>query len=175
MRPVAFRPVEPSDLVFIERSYLDSCRTSRSAGLGPVVSWSPLHKGDGWYERELAIWQAILSRPGVGGVVAHKPGESPESRADIYGYLLFEDGYKEHEKPHRSLPYVVFSYIKSSYRKPHMRIEERLFAEAGIDPTEPFHYAVKNATISRNPLFRNDSHKPLHVRFPPSKTNPERP
>lgn len=175
MKAVDFRPVEPSDLVFIEKSYLDSCRTSHSAGLAPVEAWDPLHDGQGWQERELPIWRAILRRPGVRGVVAHKPGEDPKSRADIYGYLLFEEGYETH--PDKvPMPYVLFLYIKSPYRKRSMRLEERLFDAAGIDPTKPFHYAVKNPSISRNQLFKSDSHKPLHVRFPPpTETSPERP
>jgi hypothetical protein len=177
VKPIAFRDVEPSDLVFIEHSYLDSAKTSHSSGLSPVIPWDPLHEDKGWRERELPIWRAILRRPALRGVAAHKPGESPESGADLYGYLLYEEGY-EYRKTKQSLPlplpYVVFLYIKSSYRRPALRVEERLFERAGIDPRQPFHWAVKTPSLSRNPYFRATNHRPLYVRFPPPKPNPER-
>lgn len=172
MKAIAFRPVEPSDLRFIEKSYLDSAKTSHSSGLSPVIPWDPLHESQGWYERELPLWRAILRRPNLRGVAAHKPGESPESGADLYGYLLYEEGYTDHQSG-VSLPYVVFLYVKSNYRKPHLRVEDRLFELAGIDPSQPFHWAVKTPSISRNSKFRSINHRPLYVRFPPPKPNPE--
>lgn len=172
MKSIAFREVEPSDLVFIEKTYLDSTRNSHAAGMGPKIPWDPLHEGKGHDERELPIWRAILRRPGVRGAVAHKPGEDPECRADIYGYLLYEEGYEEH-KTGEALPYVVFLYIKSDYRKKLFRVEEQLFSFAGIDPTKTFHWGVKTPPIARNPLFRAGSHRPLHLKHPPSKTSPE--
>jgi hypothetical protein len=173
VKAIAFRDVEPSDLVFIEHSYLDSAKTSHSSGLSPVIPWDPLHGGKGWRERELPIWRAILRRPALRGVAAHKPGESPESGADLYGYLLYEEGYEDFQTK-QALPYVVFLYVKSNYRRPGLRVEERLFERAGIDPTQPFHWAVKTPSLSRNPRFRAVNHRPLYVRFPPPETNPER-
>lgn len=163
MKSLDYREAEPSDLRFIEKSFLSSFRTSHSAGLVSMESWEEMMGPE---------WRKILQRPNVRGIVAYRPGETSESASDLYGFIVYETGYQDRQSG-KQLPYVVFLYIKSSFRR-RFDIEAGLFDAAGIDPTKPFHYAVKTPNLSRNQHFRKDQHRPLFVRFPTPKSNPER-
>lgn len=167
MKALDIRDVEPSDLVFIEESYLASAETAHSSGILPVKPWA--RDAQSWRDANRQAWRDILRRPKVRGLVAYKPGESSESAADLYGFLVWEEDYED-RKTREPIPYVVFTYIKGMYRGKRYRIEDRLFEAAGIDPLKPFHYAVKTPYLNRKAHFRRDCHRPLYVRFPPPQS-----
>lgn len=161
---LAFRPADVADIPFIERSFLASYRNSYSAGLISMARWGQVMGTE---------WRSILARPDIRVHVAYHPGEDLGD-CDLYGYIVSLDGYKDHQSG-RELPYLVFSYVKSAYRRDH-DIEAGLFAAAGIDPRKPFHYAAKTASAIRA-YGSGATWKPLAIRYAPDgyrqKANPD--
>ena len=159
-----FRVATVEDLPFIERSFLASYRNSYSAGLIAMSRWEQVMKVE---------WRSILARPDTRVHVAYHPGETVGD-CDLYGYIVTLDGYQDHQSG-RALPFIVFAYIKSAYRREH-DIEAGLFAAAGIDPQAPFHYAAKTASAIRA-YGASATWRPLAVRYPPAgyqqKANPD--
>lgn len=164
MSDLAFRLAGIEDLPFIERTFLSSYRNSYSAGLIGMSRWEQVMRVE---------WRSILARPDTRVHVAYHPGEELGD-CDLYGYIVSLDGYKDHQSG-RALPYLVFAYVKSAYRREH-EIEAGLFAAANIDPKAPYHYAVKTASVTRS-LGGNATWKPLAIRYPPDgyqqKANPD--
>lgn len=162
---LAYRLASVDDLPFIEKTFLDSFRTSFSAGLITMPRWEQVMGQE---------FRTILARPDVRAVVAHHPGEQPGD-CDLYGYILTLEGYEDFRSK-EPLPYVVYIYVKSAYRRDH-GIEDGLFDAAGIAPNQPFHYAVKTPMIART-FGSNAIWRPLPIRFPPEgynlKSNPEK-
>ncbi len=159
-----FRLAVVEDLPFIERSFLSSYRNSYSSGLIAMPRW----------EQVMSVeWRSILARPDIRVHVAYHPGEDIGD-CDLYGYIVTMVGYQDYQSK-RSLPYVVFAYVKSTYRRDH-DIETGLFAAAGIDPEEPYHYAAKTASAIRA-YGASATWRPLAVRYSPTgyqqKENPD--
>lgn len=159
-----FRLAVVEDLPFIERSFLASYRNSYSAGLIAMSRWEQVMQVE---------WRSILARPDTRVHVAYHPGEDVGD-CDLYGYIVTLDGYKDHQSG-RALPYIVFAYVKSAYRRDH-EIEDGLFAAANIDPRAPYHYAAKTASTIRA-HGPSATWRPLAVRYPPAgyrqKENPD--
>lgn len=150
---LAYRQAQPEDMRLVEESFLDSYRTSHSAGLIAMDDW-----------RDVMTPQIakLLARPGVEIIVAYNP-QAINDKANIYGWLAHETGHPQ--------PYVIYCYVKQSYRRE--GLARRLFAQAGIDPTSAFGYAAKVGLLTRLrtaiPLAR---WQPLTARFP-KRSNPE--
>lgn len=159
-----FRLAVVEDLPFIERSFLASYRNSYSAGLIAMSRWEQVMRVE---------WRSILARPDTRVHVAYHPGETVGD-CDLYGYIVTLDGYRDHQSG-RALPFVVFAYVKSAYRRDH-EIETGLFAAAGVNPNQPYHYAAKTASAIRA-YGASATWRPLAIRYPPAgyqqKANPD--
>lgn len=152
---LAYRNAEPEDMRLIEESFLDSFRTAHAAGLIAMEDW-----------RDVMMPQIakMLSRPGVQIIVAHNPN-AINPRANIYGWLAHETGHPQ--------PYVIYCYVKQGYRKE--GLARRLFAQAGIDPAQPFQYAAKTSALTHARIraaIPQAKWKPLTARFT-KDTTPE--
>lgn len=144
MTALAFRRATDSDRVMVVRTFLDSTRTMRSAGLIAMDDWEAVMRPQA---------EKLLARPGVEVLVAYAPGEEPPF--DVYGWLA-------HEKGH-IWPYVLFVYVFANYRK--NGIARRLLAEAAIGPDDEFRYAVwlERSLAEKVPLA---TWSPLTARYP---------
>lgn len=164
MSELAFRLAVVEDLPFIERTFLSSYRNSFSSGLISMSRWEQVMRVE---------WRSILARPDTRVHVAYHPGEDLGD-CDLYGYIVSLDGYKDHQSG-RELPYLVFSYVKSAYRRDH-DIEVGLLACADIETGKPFHFAAKTASAIRA-YGPSATWKPLAIRYPPDgyqqKANPD--
>lgn len=124
---IAFRQAKPDDRFFVIDAWIQSYRTSRSAGILSMESWRPVM----WPQIE-----RILDMEGTETLVAYETEE--ESRyADLYGFISFNVSVKP--------PIVFYAYVKQAYRK--AGIARRLFGEAGINPESRFTYACKTGIV----------------------------
>jgi len=157
---LAYRPAIDSDMRLVVEGFLDSYRTSHAAGLISMERWHDVMKNE---------WMTILARPGTEVFVAYCPDEKG-TMSDLYGYIVVERSYEHKGEP---MPFVVYIYVKHSFRKKGWHIFSGLFKAAEIDPSEPFHYACKTAAVSRlKPKTPKAQWKPLAMRFPPPKKTP---
>lgn len=138
MTALAYRLAEPEDMTLVVSTWVESYRTSRSAGLVSMARWADV------MGREVAD---ILARPGVAIHVAHHPGE--EGRlADLYGWIAVERGYqveRSRERVRATEPLVLYVYVKQPYRR--LGIARGLFKAAGVG--ERFNYACRTAVVTR--------------------------
>ena len=176
---LAYRLAEDRDMALVVDSWVDSYRTAHAAGMIPM----PMYK-----ESQRANVRWVLARPGVEVWVAYHPGESPESRADLYGWIAVERGYSvprairqrvggelrwvEELRPCTD-PLVHYVFVKESYRE--HGIAAGLFRAARVDRTKPFLFTCKTGVLNerlrrdgptlleRHPLAR---WSPLIARYP---------
>lgn len=130
---IAFRPMVAADRQFVLSGWSSSYRTSIYAGLIRNSTWAEV------MHRELG---AIIDAPTTAVTVAIEPGElDHEGREFLYGFIATRT---------HGAPYVYYVYVKKPYRYPKpFKIGRRLFAAAGIDPTEPFTSACSTALGDR--------------------------
>lgn len=163
MSVLAYREAGPEDLPFIISSWLESFRTSRSAGLISMDSWRQV------MEPQI---RAILAREDCRAWVAYHPGED-DHRADLYGWIATASNYLQQSKGGGmipgQLPLVIYVYTKAPYRQ--MGIARGLFKAAGI--TGPFNYACHTASLAKiirkGKLPTGCEWQHMAVRFPPPK------
>lgn len=170
MDSLAYRPAVATDLPFVIDSWVESYRTAHAAGPMPMPYY---HEDMEKYVR----W--FLQRPGVRAYVAHHPGVSSDTRADLYGFIVVEDGievptririgrkWEERLLP-ADCPFVHYCYVKAHYRR--NGIARGLFNVASVDTARHFLYGAKTPIVSKSSLFANGTWAPLAARFP--KTNP---
>lgn len=144
------RAAEPGDLRFIIKTWLDSYRSSKSAGLLSLTPLelkcecgAPVHYD---YVSVMRVTiQNILRRPGVEVIVASNPREQPPN--DLHGYIVFERKVQVpvYRPPRYQLeledsdsPLVHYVLVKKLYRG--FGIARALFIKAGIDPGAHFLY-----------------------------------
>lgn len=144
--PLAYRLAVAEDMPLIVDTWVDSFRTSRSAGLISMARWRSIMKV------EVAD---VLARDGVIVHVAHHPGEK-DRRADLYGWIAVERGYVASETEFSGgrhgkrlvqcdVPLVLYVYVKAPFRR--MGIARGLFAAAGVGPR--FNYACRTSVVSK--------------------------
>lgn len=163
---LAFREATELDLPFVVSSWVDSYRTAHAAGMIPM----PLYER---MMRECVAW--VLSRPGMKIWVAYRPGEDPELKTDLYGWLAVEsdvmtpvrvrkDGKWTEELVPAGLPLVHYCFTKQAYRR--LGIARALLTAAGVPSGKPFLYACKTALVSQLPLPGGSRWTPLIARYP---------
>ena len=132
-RALSYRLAEPSDDPFLYSAFLDSYKHSHAAGPVPLSDWARVMT---------PIWAKFLARSETW--VAHHPGDSG-TIANLYGFITVERRFRHNGQP---VPYVVYIYIKQKYRK-RFGIFRGLFAAAGIELDQPFHYMAKTGVLSK--------------------------
>lgn len=170
MKSLAYRPAIDRDRRFIEKTFLDSYRTSHSAGL--------IRMGRRWFEVMREEIAAILDREGVECFVAHHPGAAVGD-ADLYGWIGVERGYFVLEKSVRGgrfvdewkrtdVPLVHYVFVKAPCRR--MGIARDLFRVADVDPRKAFRYSAKTGLVSRlRSKIPGGSFDPLIARYPKNR------
>jgi len=165
---VAVRPLEQGDRKFVISTWLDSYRTSFSAGLVPF---------DRWYDVMWPIVDRLLDRPGVRTLVSHET-EERDRLADLYGFITFELDTPPTDKMRRggwskNVPTVYYVYVKGPQRK--WGYARQLFAAAGVDPRYPFVQGCRTEICARLgnkiPLSEWDQ---LRARIYPDERRPEK-
>jgi hypothetical protein len=146
MTALAFRPATDTDRRFVIGTFLDSFRSTHTAGLIQMADWNATMGPQA---------EKLFSRPGAEVIVAYKPGE--ESPSDAYGWLAHETGHL--------WPLVTFLYVKEGYRR--MGLAWRLLAQIGLDRMSPFRHAawLERGLAEKVPRAR---WSPLSVRYPTS-------
>ena len=150
------RPATENDLRFVLKTWLDSHRSSHSAGLlslSPHVEHCPTCNEPMSYDYNTVmthIVRRILSRPGVEVFVASNPRELPPN--DLHGWLAVEHGANipVYRPPQYKLevrvspdPLVHYVFVKKIYRE--HGIARALFKAAGVDPRQRFIYTCHTA------------------------------
>lgn len=164
MKTLAYRLASEQDMRFILDSWLESYHDAHAAGPIPEEFYKEdMLKYIHWY----------LKRPDVQVWVAYHPGESPESRADMYAWAVVESNIKT---PVRSrldgrwqtslVPtdekLVHYVYTKQGFRK--LGIAKKLLAKAGVDTDHPYLISFKTGVVSSCSLFANAKWVPLLAR-----------
>ncbi len=143
---LAYRPADVGDLLFVTEGWIDSFRTSRSAGLIAMDDWSDI------MTRQV---RKVLARPGVDAWVAFHPGEK-DRIADLYGFIAVErnydivrndfvDGRHVRRMVRTDVPLVHFVYVKKPYRR--MGVARGLFKAAGVGPR--FNYTCRTSIVTK--------------------------
>jgi hypothetical protein len=148
---LAFRDVSSEDDErFVLSTWLDSFRTSHSAGLIQMsdfytVMWPQLQK--------------VCARAGMKTVVAYEETD-PEF---LYGWLVADPGEQRVPERDGSVRWwpalVVYCFTKQNFRRE--GVARKLFAHVGIDLSKPFLFGCNTQAASRL------SHKVPHARFHP--------
>lgn len=139
------RDMRPDDRRFVIKSWIDSYRSSKSAG---ILMNQPFEVGGVAYDFE-AVMNATIGRlldaEGVHVIVASNPLVLPPK--DVHGFLVYEVApqvttyrYPSYERVRTSsaLPLVHYCFMKKIYRG--FGIARALFRAAQINPDEPFLY-----------------------------------
>jgi hypothetical protein len=159
----------PVDRQFVISGWSSSFRTSKTAGLIAMSRWSTI------MHTEIGC---LIDRSSVTTIVAYEPGEYIETirgpRPFHYGFLSIGEPV---ETSRGWLPYVLYCYVKSGFRRGRERFSlergyaAQLFAYVGIDPRDPFVYACSTGVVAdlaaKIPLAEFN---PLPARFQESRT-----
>jgi hypothetical protein len=153
-------------------TFVESYRTSRSAGLIAMEDWQAV------MEPQV---KKVLARDGVTVHVACHPGET-DRRADLYGWIAVERGYVAAEPEvangrhgHRlvpcDVPLVLYVYVKSPFRK--LGIARGLFGAAGIGAR--WNYACRTSVVTKLAAkMREAEWLHLVARFPKPRSSDDR-
>lgn len=157
-KALSYRRFVESDQPLIREGFISSFRTAHAAGLIAM---------DDWHDVMSRQWQKILDRPGTEVFVAYHPGED-STTADLYGFIAVERQYQAKIRGRmKPCPFVIYIYVKHNFRKQY-GIARGLFAAAGIDPTEKFHYAAKTGCLGElKGAIPRAEWKPIAMRYPP--------
>lgn len=157
---VAFRNArDAADVKFALESFLETQRTSYSAGLVPI---------EDWFDVMRPVYAKLMQREGMRTMIAYE-----EDDADFfYGCLIAdptEQAIPGKEGNVRYWPALVLHvFVKANFRR--VGIARQLFAAVGIDPARPFLYSsntvIASRLASKTPLA---SFNPLACRFPKEK------
>lgn len=146
MRSLAFREAEATDLGFVFQTWLDEFRDSNAAGVIPMPDYYRVYRD---------VLRFVLKRPGIKLWVAHHPGLSPESKADLHGFACVELG--DH------VPVIHFVYVKGRRRR--KGIARRLLAAMGVDASEPYLYTFRTEFAAKHLALPRDAWRPKWARY----------
>lgn len=176
------RLATPADMKFVEMTFRDSFRVQHWAG--PLAPWDRAL----WKEFAEPQIRRILTAAGVEIHVAYFPDMSPESLADIAGWLAIrrprelEDAEVEERevqgpnrvfvvKRRRLLPLVIYTYVKDHHRE--RGVARGLFGAAGIDPwKDPYEYACRTDILMAFPKDDSRWDRPMVERMEQAQWNP---
>ncbi len=153
---VSIRPATAEDRTFVISSWLDSQRTSYSAGLIAM---------EDWYKVQWPQYEKIIDRTDMRTLVAYEKRDP----TFLYGFIVADPTEQRVEEKDGAVRWwpalVVYVFVKQNYRR--TGIARRLFDAVEIDPEKPFLYASNTQQASRLaskvPLAK---FHPLAVRFP---------
>ncbi len=163
---LSFRPPrDDADRTFAVETWLESQRTSYSAGLVRMHRWFDVMRPE---------IEAHLARPGMQTLVAFERTDP----AFLYGWIAADPTEQRVPGKGGSVRWwpalVLYVFVKATFRRE--GIARALFEAVGIDPAKPFLYSCNTVMASRlaskTPQAKFD---PLVCRFPSnldSKGNP---
>lgn len=144
------RDMRPDDRRFVIKSWIDSYKSSKSAG---ILMNQPFEVGGVAYDFEAVMGATIgrlLDVEGVHVLVASNPLVLPPK--DVHGFLVYElrpqiTSYRPpsyvRERHSSPLPLIHYVFMKKIYRG--FGIARALLRAAGIKPDEPFLYSCSTA------------------------------
>jgi hypothetical protein len=148
---VIIRHAEPDDLTFVIKSWIDSYRASKSAGILSISRITRVCSCGQWHELDYKsvmepTLDALIHRPNVRVLIAADPMLLPPR--DLHGYIVVEDGVEvpvyrpplfRLELEPCDVPVVHYVLVKRNHRQ--FGIASALFRAAGVDVTRHFYYS----------------------------------
>lgn len=160
---LAYRRAVEADLAYVRHTWMDSMRTSPTAGVIAMSRWSDVMRVE---------LDDILSRPELEVWVAYHPGAAPGD-TDLYGWLALERTWIDNRRNRvTASPLLVYVYVKLANRR--WGIARGLLRAAGVGPVQ--HFACKTSDVAdlmRAGKLPGARHEHLVLRHPPEA--PERP
>jgi hypothetical protein len=136
-RTLVIREYDPQkEQSFLFDSWLRSLKPSRHTGPIPANLYWPTYR---------AVIEQLLERWGVQVIMAYDPDDEPPN--DLYGYLVYEDGFDR--------PVVHYAYVKDEYRK--KGVLKYMLKKAGIRSTYFTTFKTSDSTsYMKNGVWREE-------------------
>jgi GNAT superfamily N-acetyltransferase len=151
-------------MIFVYDSWMESYRDAHACGPIPDIYYK---------EDVLKYLKWYVARPDTQVWVAYHPGETADSKADIYAWAVVEsnislpvrtrlDGRWRNTVEPTDEKLVHYVYTKQGFRK--MGIAKKLLSKAGVDSNYPFLISFKTGLVKDCSLFANARWVPLLAR-----------